>query len=361
LGAARLVVKQRSGDTRSPVAWCSKSQIANFHKRFDRLDGCHILPLDRAAFTLLEVLLALSLSILLLTAVSMAISIHLRVVDSGRRDVEQAQLARAILHRIADDLRSAVQYAPQDFESMASSAGAAEGETESTTGSTSDTSSTQEDSTTTDADAGASTAAPAMTPGLYGTQYEVEVDVARLPRIDQYQQLVSEDGAATDLVSDVKTVAYYVIEAGDSSIGSLGALSTTAEGGLVRREMDRAVTRYAAEQGTLNLADQPGELLAPEVVTVEFRYYDGTQWLTEWDSATLGGLPMAVEVAIAMVSDPSLTEMVTSGSLFDLVGIEQENYSVYRLLIQLPAAVAATESETTSTEDTSSSSMEEMP
>src|SRR5687767_4064460 len=51
---------------------------------------------ESPGFTLLEVLLALSLSILLLTAVSMAISIHLRAVNAGRLDVEQAQLARAI-------------------------------------------------------------------------------------------------------------------------------------------------------------------------------------------------------------------------------------------------------------------------
>jgi len=319
--------------------------------------------LKSAAFTLLEVLLALSLSILLLTAVSMAINIHLRVVDAGRRDVEQAQLARAILHRIADDLRSAVRYSPQDYESMMPSAGATEG-ADTSSGSDADSTSgdttTDEESSTTDADAGAATAVPAMTPGLYGTQYEVEVDISRLPRIDQYQQLLNAgEGAVTEMVSDVKTVAYFVIGAGESNVGSLGVLSTTAEGGLVRREMDRAVTRYAAEQGTLNLADQPGELLAPEVALLEFRYYDGTQWVSEWDSASLGGLPLAVEVAIALVPDPALEDTVAAGSLFDVIGIEQENYSVYRLLVQLPAALPPTES--TMTEDTSSSSTEETP
>ena len=62
------------------------------------------------AFTLIEIILSLGLSVLVLMAVGMAINLHLRLLDSGRTKVEEAQLARAILRNIAQDLRNAVPY-----------------------------------------------------------------------------------------------------------------------------------------------------------------------------------------------------------------------------------------------------------
>ncbi len=63
-------------------------------------------PTKAGAFTLLEVLLAMGLTAVLLLAISSAISLHLRAFHTGRTDVEQAQLARALLNRLGEDLRS---------------------------------------------------------------------------------------------------------------------------------------------------------------------------------------------------------------------------------------------------------------
>ncbi len=62
----------------------------------------------RRGYTLLEVMLVLLITMVLVTAVGAALNIYLRSVEAGRAEVEQAQLARALLRRIADDLRSAV-------------------------------------------------------------------------------------------------------------------------------------------------------------------------------------------------------------------------------------------------------------
>ena len=67
-------------------------------------------PSARSGFTLLEVLLTLGLSGLLMLIVGLAIDLHLRILRTGRAEVEQAQLARAILRRISQDLHNAVQY-----------------------------------------------------------------------------------------------------------------------------------------------------------------------------------------------------------------------------------------------------------
>ena len=61
----------------------------------------------RNGFTLIEVLLSLGLAALVLVALATAVDVHLRCVQTGRTHVEEAQLARALLHRIGDDLRNA--------------------------------------------------------------------------------------------------------------------------------------------------------------------------------------------------------------------------------------------------------------
>ena len=72
--------------------------------------------------TLLELMLALTLSAIVLTAISMAIDLHLRVVQSRRDHVERVQLARAVLTIIATDLRATVQQNTTDFSALASMA-----------------------------------------------------------------------------------------------------------------------------------------------------------------------------------------------------------------------------------------------
>lgn len=59
-------------------------------------------------FSILEVLLAMVLSTALLAGLFSALTLFMRSFDSGRTNVEQAQLARALLRQISRDLRSAV-------------------------------------------------------------------------------------------------------------------------------------------------------------------------------------------------------------------------------------------------------------
>ena len=59
-----------------------------------------------------------------------------------------------------------------------------------------------------------SSSAPQSVPGLYGNAYQLQVDISRLPRVDQYMAISAQsDSGVTnaDQVSDVKNVSYYVI------------------------------------------------------------------------------------------------------------------------------------------------------
>ena len=82
---------------------------------------------NRRGVTLLELLLALALSVIVLSAIGMAIEMHLKMLGTRRTQVEEAQLARSVLRRIADDLRSAVQYEVLDVSGLQSLAGDALG------------------------------------------------------------------------------------------------------------------------------------------------------------------------------------------------------------------------------------------
>ncbi|MCG8651998.1 MAG: type II secretion system protein GspJ, partial [Pirellulales bacterium] len=82
-----------------------------------------------------------------------------------------------------------------------------------------------------------------------------------------------------------------------------GLEPTEMQGGLVRRSLDRAATIFAATSGGSATLNQTGELLAPEITGIEFAYWDGTTWLTEWSSDEYGELPTAVQVQLHM-QDP---------------------------------------------------------
>ena len=55
---------------------------------------------------------------------------------------------------------------------------------------------------------------------------------------------------------------------------------------------------YALQQSAMLSAS--ARILAPEVASVAFRYFDGTTWNSTWDSAYVQKLPLAVEVTIGV-------------------------------------------------------------
>jgi uncharacterized membrane protein YgcG len=317
-----------------------------------------------------------------MTAIGVAIFLHLRAVDRTRLAIERDQLARILLRRIGDDLRSAVRREPPDDAGMqalqtlmqsaknagksggsggrggSQSQGAGQGGTRSTgtATSTGGTSAAGQTGTTQRLDGGEDTGTetadettagtPAAVAGLYGTAYDLQVDLARVPRPDEFTAAMI---AGTSAPSDVRTVYYFLANAATG-------LSATGESGLMRSEMNRATALFASENGDYEIFLQNGQLLAPEVVVLEFRYFDGLEWFTEWNSQDMGGLPLAVEMGI-MLFDPSVAaeEAFLAGSLFDPAsGMDQD--LVYRTMIRLPSAqlAAATSSSGTSTTDSSS-------
>lgn len=309
------------------------------------------------AFTLLEVLLTLAMSVVLMGLIGTAFQFYAVDMNVRNMDIQQTQLAASVMQMIEDDLRATLHSEPADMsgleELLSASIGGEEGGGQG--GSSGD---SEEDlsaagisteveeepieaieTTTLDLTSGV---AVLQTPGLVGNQYQIQLDLSRLPRLEEYVQLMDETTTdLQDVPSDLKTVAYYV--QADESIG--GVLDSLAEldpdaselttGGLVRRSLDRAATVEAATMGNVNTLNQTGDLLAPEIKSIEFSYWDGLTWQLEWSSDEFGELPLAVQVRIFMV-DPALAATENADTISAL---GPDSMRVFSHIVRLPMAV----------------------
>jgi hypothetical protein len=198
---------------------------------------------------------------------------------------------------------------------------------------------------------------------LVGSATELQFDISRLPRVDQYKGMLKSNGelSAVDLPSDVKTIAYFIRS--QSSADSFadnpsqpgGEASTDGYGrGLMRTELDRAVSAYGETGGSAVDIYSNAQLLADEVVGLGFEYYDGTtDWPTSWDSSTQG-LPRAIRVWISLQPRYGMNEKEIAASAS---GKQPPPPTDFYFVIMLPTAplVATPTTETTDASGTSSS------
>jgi prepilin-type N-terminal cleavage/methylation domain-containing protein len=350
----------------------------------------------RCGFTLFELILAIALSAMLLALIGAAINLYLVRVDASRARLEEAQLARSVLAMIADDLRASFVYQPQDtseVEDLASSAASFDVDTldqpsSSASSSSSRSSSSSSSSGTTSSfsafgSSGGSVSlgtggdpAGVLPLGVNGTLDELIVDVSRLPPLEEPIALAHQGAApagsavaaATQVprISDVRTVRYFVrqgtqIDPSSPAATSLAPEGQASAGGLVRQEIDRAARTWAEQAGNQSLLQTAGlALVAPEVVHVEFHYFDGTQILDSWDMKQMGHMPLAVEARIWITSTATAAaQSALQYGLGDLSGTNQYWQTVYLPLSGLsPPGTASSSASATSadTQSTSSSS-----
>ena len=64
----------------------------------------------------------------------------------------------------------------------------------------------------------------------------------------------------------------------------------------MRAEGERMAVDMIEATGGVASQIVAGQLLAPEIMSLTFRYFDGRVWLETWDTATIGRVPRAVEV-----------------------------------------------------------------
>lgn len=262
-----------------------------------------------SGFTLLEVILALSLTGVVLMLLMTTIELFLTRVDSSRTQVEASQLARTLLAQIADDLRAARYYAPTSKDSAAS---------DDSSDSDSSESDSSEDETEDNVDETPTTAKQSLTVlGIYGTDSELRIDRAAAWRWERLTREV-DDSYSTAADEMPQTVRYFLSkgdpldtdelakeglgeEKEENTLGGYSGLSCQRMATAVWTTQPESVTRSATK-------DPPdgAELIAPEVVDIEFAYYDSEKkkLVDEWNSAEKGGLPRAVEITLKLAAGP---------------------------------------------------------
>jgi hypothetical protein len=344
--------------------------------------------------SLLELILALGLCVIVFSAITVAIQTNMVGLSKQQIRIERKQIARAALTMVSNDCRAAIQHKAADYSGLdnliksqemmvsdalggnpgnltASAAGGggsnsndedgsvgtgSTGTGSAGTGSTgtgsagtgsTGTGSTGTGSTGSGADGGSTSGAAvdeteepeslyveglvSFRPILVGTSTALMMDISRIPRIDQYSPLIASAASLAQSPSDIKSIAYFFSEA-DGGIESELEFSTAAKGGLYRREVDRAVAAYVSEPREMSSPDNFTKLVSPEIAEIEFRYFDGNEWRSAWNSVEEGGFPLAIEVTI--VIDPARTSR--NNLTYSYKGFDQQNMEMFRTVIHLP-------------------------
>jgi hypothetical protein len=240
--------------------------------------------------------------------------------------VQEAQLARALLHRIAEDLHNAEPYSTD----------------------------------------------PPQAPEFSGGINQLELAVCRTVAVSPAAAVAAaQDPTVVGRALDVRTVCYYLggptdlvatedelsgpavggpAGSGPEPAGSSG-LGPAGGSGLIRTEASRAVAAWAAQQGGSNPTQLGPATVVPEVVDIQFSYYDNTGTENdEWDSQQQQGLPYAVKVSVTMRRPSQKPVQVAEGPSDD-----RTQFTVYSLLVPL-ANAAPTGTTLASTQQTSDTS-----
>jgi hypothetical protein len=298
---------------------------------------------DRKAFTLLEVMLALALTTVTVMLMGTAMRVYMAVADKGQDQVEEAKLGRALLQRIADDLRNAVPYQPPAGSSSSSSSSGG-GTSTSATQATQATSATSagagatasSGTATSSSSSGTGNTSMPVSGGLFGDLQGLQIETTNRPRLSRAMLAAAQDGSQPAMLSDIRIVSYSL--GSPTGNGSTGPISDGgATGGIYRSEMDRSLFYTAQQQGQSNPSDavKLGDPTAGEVVDLKFSYYDGSNWNDAWDSNQQGKLPSAVKVMLTIRSARK-----SGGSGLGGLGLggasHEKRDAVYDILVDLP-------------------------
>jgi type II secretory pathway pseudopilin PulG len=208
----------------------------------------HFKPRTPAAFTLLEVILAiviaLGILVVLLYFYQQATNLRAQAIE----ETERTAAARLVLDRITGELRAAQ---PQTAAQQA----------------------------------------------LRGRSNSIEFVKADLPSFSPWTG--GALGRATAPVSDLKRVRYYLESLDGTNVAGL----MRSEEPMVERRLE-APDEEVALPGTNQVARAAPLPLIQEIRHLQFRYWGETNWLDAWNSP---GLPAGVEISLA--AEPLTNEM----------------------------------------------------
>ena len=152
--------------------------------------------------------------------------------------------------------------------------------------------------------------------------------------------------------SDLLSVSYFLAVAGAEGLqGAVGDqyrnTATTGQStqGLARLEGDRLAMSMADGSADVQVLAQQSQLLAAEISSLQFQYFDGTDWLEVWDSIEYGTVPQAIKVTIGFQNEN--IEGLENIANNKINGNENSFSMVIALPLALPSTLQTTTQDTT--------------
>jgi hypothetical protein len=324
--------------------------------------------LPRRAYTMLEVILALAIGLVMFAGLYTALGIFQRGSTSGRNLLDQNNVARSVIDQLNTDVAAHLGTTDPNLTVQPTSTSSSMSGTSGTTGSTSSskttgttgTSGTKTTSTTTtngkvtgttttgDGDAddktttstsktsstasntgssktgstnSSSTSSSSSSSGsttsvlgpfnfnlgVQGDDTHLVLYVSRVPRELQLGTTgtngmggnTAAGSNSTDpsapIVSDLRRVTYWL------------AGGTGASMGLARQEVKVPTSDDQINTLPPNVGNEGSFVIAPQVKTLTFEYFDGTTWQTSWDGTQVGsngqtpiGPPLAIRITLTI-------------------------------------------------------------
>jgi hypothetical protein len=275
-------------------------------------------------------MLSSAIALLIFYALYTAIDVHLRFADAGREAIQEATLTRSLAARINSDLMSCLGMPDpgryRNESAGSSTSGTTGGATTGTTTPTTTGTGTTGSATTGTATAGATTAGTGATDmeasqmpdgisnlnAIIGDEMTLQVFVSKVPSYQNLSSQAETGQAATGQVgvgqaatgqnqdpamtqppgSDQRVILYWMATGADGT-------------GLARQEVTVSTPPGGGGQSPLAMgtSQEADYIIAPEIDTVTFSYFDGTSWQSSWDSRTLasdGKTPVGPPNAIAV-------------------------------------------------------------
>lgn len=223
----------------------------------------------KPGFTLIEIMVATAIAILIVGAVYASFRTSLKVYQKDQTRLVMLQRCRATLDKIAKDLNNFF-YVEGDEQFTLLTQDYADPET-------------------------------AMDQDMISFVSIVEPDIKRyLAQQESTTSRLSEsEETGNQLPSDLARITYVVSKSlNNENVNSLLRIQTT--------ELDpEEINNTISEMQTLSRSEELKEMMRESMVAeyisgFNIRYYDGTDWVDEWDMSEQNSLPRAIEITLTV-------------------------------------------------------------
>ncbi len=333
----------------------------------------------RAAYTMLELMIAVGLTSLLMIALFAAMQQYFSLQLDSNEEITRQQIARSLLRQMTRDIQSVVfvkklandetsgtstsvsEGSSSTSSSTSGSSSSASGSTGSSTsesstsgngtsggtsssststGSTSSSSSTLDGNSYGQSSIDPETVMTTYTNGLVGTATDLQLFVSRPDKSLSY--VASQDLTSTSQrSSDLMIIRYLMAQSGGgglaSAIADKESIGTDSGPiGIAKLEGDLFGLSTAVETSEESPQLAASKLLAKEVSGLQFRYYDGLTWQESWDSNALNEMPKAIEITL------TLRNQEDAGDTFSGSDKDTDPYAIpettHRMVVPIPVA-----------------------